>query len=110
MSKSLYMPRLKTRPLEQSFTLDGNSLTFKAPKYEPLLDQHLKPFFFNVDRLKLLKRNKLINRKFEVIDQRINKKYRNEELMIRPSSEHLSIGSMKSDSLMFSPVKREFGS
>ena len=56
--------RKKLRRLEQSFTLDGNKMTFFPPEYEPLFDMHLKPFFLNLDRLRILKRNKLINRRY----------------------------------------------
>lgn len=78
-------PRRKLLRLEQSFHLDGNTKTFHPPEYEPLLDQHLKPFFYNHDRIRILQKNKLINRKFRVIDDSINKKFLNDELMARPS-------------------------
>ena len=75
MAQPFFSNYRKRNHHRQSFSLDGNSRTFQAPVYEPLLDPHLKPFFFNYDRLRILKKNKLINRRYQVVDEKINKKY-----------------------------------
>lgn len=58
----------RLKQAEESFVIDGNTKTFEPPVYNPLLDKHLQLFFAKSDRVDLLKHNKLINRRYEVVE------------------------------------------
>lgn len=59
----------RTRRRESSFVIDGNRKDFEPPVYQPLLDKHLQMFFLRENRLNILRHNRLINRRYEVIDR-----------------------------------------
>ena len=74
----MYRKKLMKKP---DFKVD----TRPTISYEPILDRHLECYFASRQKRRLLRENRIINRKGEIIDRGLSKKLERGELTLQNS-------------------------